>query len=105
MTEKTQIAGGDGQSEPENKPRLCVCGKPHPTQRGAERYTSRVAIDTVHEVIGVGETHDPQERDDNADNAELQIAKHGNGNDLEIAHTPYGCDRNNTLNHEAKNCR
>jgi hypothetical protein len=70
-------------------------GEEHPTEGGRERDTARNAVDAVHEVVGVGETDDPQDGDDEADRAELQLTEERNGDGFEIAHAKHGreCDQ------------
>lgn len=95
MKEKTQTASGDGKCDPINEVLIRVCGEKHPTERGGEGDTTRNAVDAVHEVVGVGETDDPQDGDNEADRAEWQLTKERNGDRFEIAHAEHGreCDQ------------
>ncbi len=95
MKEKAQTARGDGERDPIDEVLIRVCGEEHPTKRGGESDTARNAVDAVHEVVGVGETDDPQEGDDETDRAELQLTKERNGDRFEIAHAQHGreCDQ------------
>ncbi len=95
MKEKAQTTRGDGKRDPIDEVLIRVCGEEHPTEGGGERDTACNAVDAVHEVVGVGETDDPQEGDDEADCAELQLTEERNGNRFEIAHAEHGreCDQ------------
>ncbi len=95
MKEKAQTTRGDGERDPKDKVLIRVCGEEHPTESGRERDTARNAVDAVHEVVGVGETDDPQEGDDEADRAELQLTEERYGDGFEIAHAQHGreCDQ------------
>ncbi len=73
MKEKAQTARGDGERDPKDKGLICVRGEEHPTEGGRERDPARNAVDAVHEVVGVGETDDPQDGDDEADDAERKL--------------------------------
>ena len=95
MKEKAQTARGNGERDPIDKVLIRVCGEEHPAERGGESDTARDAVDAVHEVIGVGETDDPQDGDDETDRAELQLTEERNGDGFEIAHAEHGreCDQ------------
>lgn len=95
MKEKAQTARGDGERDPIDEVLIRVCGEEHPTECGRERDTARDAVDAVHEVVGVGETDDPQEGDDETDRAEWQLTEERNGDGFEIAHAEHGgkCDQ------------
>lgn len=95
MKEKAQTARGDGERDPIDEVLIGICGEEHPTESGRERDTARNAVDAVHKVVGVGETDDPQEGDDEADRAELQLSEKRNGDGFEIAHSQHGheCDQ------------
>ena len=73
MKEKAQAARGDGERDPINKMLIRVCGEEHPTEGGRERDTARNAVDAVHEIVGVGETDDPEDGDDEANDAERKL--------------------------------
>ena len=95
MKEKAQTARGDGERDPINEVLIRVCGEEHPTKGGGEGDTARDAVDAVHEVVGVSETDDPQDGDDEADHAEMQLTEEWNGDGFEIAHAKHGreCDQ------------
>lgn len=95
MKEKAQTARGDGKCDPIDEVLIRVCSEKHPTEGSGEGDTTRDAVDSVHEVVGVSETDDPQEGDDEADRAELQLTKEWNGDRFEIAHAEHGreCDQ------------
>ena len=95
MKEKAQTARGDGERDPIGEMLIRVCGEEHPAEGGRERDTASDAVDAVHEVVGVGETDDPQNGDDEADRAKLQLTEEWNGDRFEIAHTQHGdeCDQ------------
>lgn len=95
MKEKTQTARGDGERDPINEMLIRVCGEEHPAEGGGEGDTARDAVDAVHEIVGIGETDDPQDGDDEADRAELQLTEERNGDGFEIAHAEHGreCDQ------------
>ncbi len=101
MKEKTQTARGDGERDPIDEVLIRVCGEEHPTEGGRESDTARNAVDAVHEVVGVGETDDPQEGDDEADRAELQLSEERNGDGFEIAHAQHGRERDQSLHGKA----
>ncbi len=101
MKEKAQTARGDGERDPIHEVLIRVCGEEHPTEGGGERDTASNAVDAVHEVVGVGETDDPQEGDDEADRAELQLSEERNGDGFEIAHTEHGCECDQPLHAKA----
>lgn len=71
MKEKAQTSCSDGERDPKNEVLIRVCGEEHPADGGGERNTARDAVDAVHEVVGIGETDDPQNGDDETDYAEL----------------------------------
>lgn len=79
MKEKAEAACGDGERDPIDKVVVRARGEEHPTEGGRECDTARNAVDAVHEVVGVGETDDPQEGDDEADCAEWQLSEERNG--------------------------
>ena len=95
MKEKTQAARGDGKRDPIDEVLIRVCGEEHPTEGSGEGDTARDAVDAIHEVVGVGETDDPQDGDDETDYAELQLSEERNGDRFEIAHAEHGreCDQ------------
>lgn len=95
MKEKAEAARGDGERDPIDKVIVRARGKEHPAEGGGEGDTARDAVDAVHEVVGVGETDDPQEGDDETDCAELQLSEERNGDGFEIAHAEHGreCDQ------------
>lgn len=95
VKEKAEAARGDGKRDPIDEVIVCARGEEHPTEGGGESDTARNAVDAVHEVVGVGETDDPQEGDDETDHAELQLPKEWNGDGFEIAHAEHGreCDK------------
>ncbi len=101
MKEKAQTARGDGERDPIDEVLIRVCGEEHPTEGGRERDTARDAVDAVHEVVGVGETDDPQEGDDETDRAELQLTEERNGDGFEIAHAEHGCECDQSLHGKA----
>lgn len=95
MKEKAQTARGNGECDPIDEVLIRVCSEEHPTEGGGKGDTARDAVDAVHEVVGVGETDDPQDGDDEADRAELQLTEERNGDRFEIAHAKHGreCDQ------------
>ncbi len=95
MKEKAQTARGDGERDPIDEVLIRVCGEEHPSEGGRESDTARDAVDAVHEVVGVGETDDPQQGDDEADHAEWQLTEERNGDGFEIAHAEHRreCDQ------------
>ena len=101
MKEKTQTARGDGECDPIHEVLIRVCCEEHPTESGGEGDPTRNAVDAVHEVVGVGETDDPQDGDDEADDAELQLTKEWNGDRFEIAHAEHGYKCNQPLHGKA----
>lgn len=101
MKEKTQTARGDGERDPKNEVVICVRGEEHPTERGGEGNTARNAVDAVHEVVGVGQADDPQNGDDEADCAKLQLSEKRNGDRFEISHAEHGRERNQALHGKA----
>lgn len=101
MKEKTQAACGDGEGDPINKVLIGVCGEEHPTEGSGESDTTRNAVDAVHEVVGVGETDDPQDGDDESDRAELQLTEEWNGDGFEIAHAEHGRECDQSLHSKA----
>lgn len=101
MKEKTQTTRSDGKRDPIDEVLIRVCGEEHPTEGGRERNTACNAVDAVHEVVGVGETDDPQDGDDEADRAEWQLTKERNGDRFEIAHAEHGGERHQSLHSKA----
>lgn len=101
MKEKTQTARGDGERDPKNEVVIRVRGEEHPTERGGERDTARDAVDAVHEVVGVGETDDPQDGDDETDRAELQLTEKRNGDRFKIAHAEHRRECDESLHGKA----
>ena len=101
MKEKAQTASGDGERDPIDEVLIRVCGEEHPTESGGEGDTARDAVDAVHEVVGVGETDNPEDGDDEADNAELQLTEERNGDRFEIAHAQHGRECDQTLHGKA----
>lgn len=97
MKEKTQTARGDGECDPKNKVVIRVCGEEHPAKRARQRHAARNAVDAVHEVVGVGETDDPQDGDDETHRAELQLPEERNGDRFEISHAQHGRKRDQSL--------
>ena len=101
MKEKAQTTRGDGKRDPIDEVLIRVCGEEHPTERGREGDTTRDAVDAVHEVVGVGETDDPEDGDDEADDAERKLPKERNGDGFEIAHAEHGHERDQSLHRKA----
>ncbi len=104
VAEKPQAGGGDRQRDPEHErvgQVLDVRGQQHPAQPGREGHPSRDAVDTVHEVIRVGETHDPQEGDHHPDQAQVPLAEQGDGDGLEVSQSPDGYRGDQSLHREA----
>lgn len=97
MKEKTQTARGDGEGDPIDEVIVCARGEEHPTEGGGEGDPARDAVDAVHEIVGVGETDDPQDGDDEADRAKLQLTEERNGDGFEIAHAKHGRERDQSL--------
>lgn len=97
MKEKTQTARGDGECDPKNKVVIRVCGEEHPAKRARQRHAARNAVDAVHEVVGVGETDDPQDGDDETHRAERQLPEERNGDRFEISHAQHGRKRDQSL--------
>lgn len=95
MKEKAQTARGNGECDPIDEVLIRVYSEEHPTEGGGKGDTARDAVDAVHEVVGVGETDDPQDGDDEADRAELQLTEERNSDRFEIAHAEHGgeCDQ------------
>ena len=95
MKEKAQTACGDGEGNPKDKVVTCVRGEEHPTEGGRERDPACNTVDAVHEVVGVGETDDPEDGDDEANDAERKLTEERNGDRFEIAHAEHGgeCDQ------------
>src|SRR5829696_1628933 len=102
MAKKAKAAGSNCQGKPEHEPGLCVSRKPHPTECSTERHTACIAIDSIHEIIGIRQTYDPKECDEDADHTKLHITEHGNRDHLEISHTPNRCYGDQPLNDEAE---
>ena len=92
MTEKAQTARGDGQRDPKYKQVVHVRREHHPAQRGRQRHTARNAVDAIHEVVGVREADDPQKRDDDSHDAQLQFTDQRNGDCFEVSQ-PINRDR------------
>ena len=101
MKEKAQPPRGDGERDPIDEVLIRVCGEEHPAEGGRECDTARNAVDAVHKVVGVGETDDPQEGDDEADDAELQLTEERNGDGFEISHTEHRGDGDQPLHGKA----
>jgi len=101
VKKKTQTARGDGKCDPINEMLIRVCGEEHPAEGSGECDTTRDAVDAVHEVVGVGETDDPQDGDDETDYAELQLTEERNGDGFEIAHAKHGCKCDQSLHGKA----
>ncbi len=101
MKEKTQTARGDGKCDPKDKVVTCACGEEHPTEGGRERDPTCNAVDAIHEVVGVGETDDPEDGDDEADDAERKLPEERNGDGFEIAHAEHGYERDQALHRKA----
>ena len=76
-------------------------GEEHPTEGGRERDPACNAVDAVHEVVGVGETDDPEDGDDEADDAERKLPDERNGNGFEIAHAKHRGERDQSLHGKA----
>jgi len=95
VKEKAEAARGDGERHPKDKVIFRARGKEHPAEGGGERDPARNAVDAVHEVVGVGETDDPQDGDDEAHRAKLQTPEERNGDGFEITHAKHGreCDQ------------
>lgn len=101
MKEKTHPPRGDGERDPIDKVVVRARGEEHPAERGRERDTARNAVDAVHEVVGVGETDDPQEGDDETHRAELQLPEERNGDGFEISHAKHRRERHQPLHAKA----
>jgi len=101
VKEKAQTTCADGERDPKDKGLICVRGEAHPTEGCRERDPARNAVDAVHEVVGVGETDDPEDGDDEADDAERKLSEKRNGDRFEIAHTQHGRKRNQALHGKA----
>lgn len=95
MKEKAQTPRGDGECDPKDKVMTRARGEEHPPEGGGERDPACDAVDTVHEVVGVGETDDPEDGDDEADDAERKLPEEWNGDGFEITHAKHGgeCDQ------------
>ena len=76
-------------------------GEEHPTEGGRERDSACNAVDAVHEVVGVGETDDPEDGDDEANDAERKLTEKRNGDGFEIAHAQHGHERDQALHRKA----
>lgn len=101
MKEKAQTARGDGERDPKDKVVTRARGEEHPTEGGRKRDPACNAVDAVHEVVGIGETDDPQDGDDEADDAERKLPQERNGDRFEIAHAQHGHERDQALHCKA----
>jgi len=101
VKEKTQTARANSERDPKDKVVTCARGEEHPTEGGGERDPTCNAVDTVHEVVGVGETDDPEDGDDEANDAERKLPEERNGDGFEIAHAKHGYKRDQALHGKA----
>ena len=102
VREKTQTARGDGKRDRKHKTVAHVRREHHPAQPARKRDAARDAVNAVHEVVGVGESDDPQKRDDDSDNAQLQFAEQRDGDRFEKSQ-PIDRDRRDESLHRKAN--
>ena len=101
MKEKAQTARANSECDPKDKVVTRARGEEHPTEGGGERDPACNAVDAVHEVVGVGETDDPENGDDEANDAERKLPEERNGDGFEIAHAKHGGECDQTLHGKA----
>ena len=88
VTEEAETGRGNGQGDPKGKRILESAergGESHPTERRGKCHAARDAVNAVHEIIGVDESDDPQKRDDDSDDTQMQLAEQRDGDRFEIS--------------------
>jgi len=101
VTEKSQTTRGDRKSDPKRIRDVGIRRERHPAQASRKRDAARDAVDAVHEVVGVGETDDPQKRDDDPKGSERKHTHERNRHGLGVAQYIDTCRSYESLHRKA----